>query len=514
MAKKLKIDCPTCGKVLRGATSDMLGDVGVCPVCKAEFRILTDGATEPESTIGDPNRTSAQDESGTECNGGRLRRFERIYFLPLALVALSALFPLVLFLLTRSGAQSGAAPGRVALFGLPGHVAGPLFATVWGLLAAASWISAYGVTLYITLRKRFVVDAWSTALWLAVAFTLPPIGLLVYLFALCRRPVSEPEYLGELTRRLEDADPAVREVAQRRLRSLPRTAAVESAIAKTEQAEQETAAKLEQLPDIPLKKAIRIERNFAAWSTILALWLFFGFFGHFAAFSNYNEYSTAVKNLGSSYFQPKREFAERVARIRSHLSALERLEDYILVAAIVAIPVWLAVFPARKGFTRRQQDGPVWLCLVLIAWIAVHLYGAYLTLSIPEADVMGFVDVFRIRAYPFIFALFALTLLPCFCGTARIYYQWTAVDNTCFRKHGIGRRVLERRDPNGALALLNAPQWYHVLAAVLFPYVGLPWGIVNIARGKRRSGWVLVSLSLVVFLVALLIGLVSVRINT
>ena len=36
----------------------------------------------------------------------------------------------------------------------------------------------------------------------------------------------------------------------------------------------------------------------------------------------------------------------------------------------------------------------------------------------------------------------------------------------------------------------------HVWAAVLFPYVALPWGIINLCRGKKRSGlfmvlWVL-----------------------
>jgi len=36
---KLRISCPKCGRSLRGATSDMTGDTGVCPKCKAEFTI-------------------------------------------------------------------------------------------------------------------------------------------------------------------------------------------------------------------------------------------------------------------------------------------------------------------------------------------------------------------------------------------------------------------------------------------------------------------------------------------
>jgi len=36
---KLKIKCPGCGRSLKGVTRAMIGDVGVCPKCKAEFII-------------------------------------------------------------------------------------------------------------------------------------------------------------------------------------------------------------------------------------------------------------------------------------------------------------------------------------------------------------------------------------------------------------------------------------------------------------------------------------------
>jgi len=35
----LKSNCPQCGRSLRGATQEMVGDTGVCPKCKAEFVI-------------------------------------------------------------------------------------------------------------------------------------------------------------------------------------------------------------------------------------------------------------------------------------------------------------------------------------------------------------------------------------------------------------------------------------------------------------------------------------------
>ncbi len=38
-SRKLRINCPQCGRSLTGATQDMIGDTGVCPKCKAEFTI-------------------------------------------------------------------------------------------------------------------------------------------------------------------------------------------------------------------------------------------------------------------------------------------------------------------------------------------------------------------------------------------------------------------------------------------------------------------------------------------
>jgi len=37
--KELDVKCPKCGRSLRGATKEMIGDTGVCPKCKTEFEI-------------------------------------------------------------------------------------------------------------------------------------------------------------------------------------------------------------------------------------------------------------------------------------------------------------------------------------------------------------------------------------------------------------------------------------------------------------------------------------------
>ena len=38
-SNKIKINCPECGCSLKGATQEMIGDIGVCPKCKSEFTI-------------------------------------------------------------------------------------------------------------------------------------------------------------------------------------------------------------------------------------------------------------------------------------------------------------------------------------------------------------------------------------------------------------------------------------------------------------------------------------------
>ena len=43
--KNLKVNCPECGRSLKGATHAMIGDTGVCVKCKAEFVI---GQTDPK----------------------------------------------------------------------------------------------------------------------------------------------------------------------------------------------------------------------------------------------------------------------------------------------------------------------------------------------------------------------------------------------------------------------------------------------------------------------------------
>ena len=44
-------------------------------------------------------------------------------------------------------------------------------------------------------------------------------------------------------------------------------------------------------------------------------------------------------------------------------------------------------------------------------------------------------------------------------------------------------------------------RWYHVLVSIILPYFGLPWGIVNLCRNRRKSGLTMVIISSIVLLI-------------
>jgi hypothetical protein len=47
-------------------------------------------------------------------------------------------------------------------------------------------------------------------------------------------------------------------------------------------------------------------------------------------------------------------------------------------------------------------------------------------------------------------------------------------------------------------------RWYHVVVSIILPCVGLPWGIVNLCRSRRKSGLTMVITSSIVLLISFL----------
>jgi len=116
----------------------------------------------------------------------------------------------------------------------------------------------------------------------------------------------------------------------------------------------------------------------------------------------------------------------------------------------------------------------------------------------------------------------ALILMAVFSGLSFVPYGCIAGDDARFWAFGItcvglaiaavfdlkAERIKRRGLPGTALGFNDEPRWYHVVIAVMLPYVALPWGIVNLVRGRKRSGFILVVIPAVLFLFALITILV------
>lgn len=46
----LRVNCPQCRRLLKGATKNMIGDTGVCPKCKAEFTIVQEDSPKNDGS--------------------------------------------------------------------------------------------------------------------------------------------------------------------------------------------------------------------------------------------------------------------------------------------------------------------------------------------------------------------------------------------------------------------------------------------------------------------------------
>lgn len=283
----------------------------------------------------------------------------------------------------------------------------------------------------------------------------------------------------------EGAFEAIRQVLTEREITIP-----EQNLPPDVQHKQEVAEQLKQLPSLPLKKAIRIERNFRAWSLLLVLWIFFGFLHIGNNFRFLNNYRTAISNIkmaASPSVTVKPEFAEILARLTPHLPALERLTLYFLVVTILSIPAWLFLFPIRKRFVLRKRQGPKLLLILLAVEGLVYLFGAILTFSIPLTDTMGLIDITTIRVLPGVLGTIMLLLVPFFGKTASLFYQYTALDPHCFTSQGVGVQVLSDKLGGEKVRELSSLAVFSLVLCLL-PPVGLPMAIASVHKISKSDG--------------------------
>jgi DNA-directed RNA polymerase subunit RPC12/RpoP len=78
------------------------------------------------------------------------------------------------------------------------------------------------------------------------------------------------------------------------------------------------------------------------------------------------------------------------------------------------------------------------------------------------------------------------------------YEKKWRVQKAWFEHEQKGRPASEKGGRCPTLAERDPIRWYHVVFAVLLPYVSVPWGILNLFRGHRRSGRLLLLLPVIV----------------
>jgi len=73
--RRLKLVCPNCGRPLKGATTDMIGDLGVCPRCHAEFEIPSESMAKASAMPPSPPKAEQlpRQAMSATCENPRLK---------------------------------------------------------------------------------------------------------------------------------------------------------------------------------------------------------------------------------------------------------------------------------------------------------------------------------------------------------------------------------------------------------------------------------------------------------
>ena len=92
------------------------------------------------------------------------------------------------------------------------------------------------------------------------------------------------------------------------------------------------------------------------------------------------------------------------------------------------------------------------------------------------------------------------------------YFKWKV--KTAWYEHerkGKPRTDVPPMSDTERTASLDPIRWFHVVFAICVPYVGILWGIVNLVRGKKRSGILLLVVPVIVFVAVFGICLIAIR---
>jgi len=170
---RLNINCPKCGATLRGVTTDMVGDIGVCPKCQAEFEIQIESCPQPTPSP----KSEQQAESSSQLTSSVKEQALGEATKPVARFNAGGVFP---GFVASSGAVlgiffEGFAPGKGGLIRL---LPLAVFMIAWGGYANSVSESIESLVKHGLYRRSFWVTLLSNVTAIAVALGICSIALL------------------------------------------------------------------------------------------------------------------------------------------------------------------------------------------------------------------------------------------------------------------------------------------------------------------------------------------------
>jgi len=206
--------------------------------------------------------------------------------------------------------------------------------------------------------------------------------------------------------------------------------------------------KLNRLPKIPIKNAVKIERRFAAWTFMLLLWLIFGFFTFLGNADFADKYTKIINNLQVLTTNVNKEVSQTAKTLIPHSGTLRQLDIYNTLFTFVSLITWLVSFRVRRLFIQRKRRGPCILMILFGILLIIEAWGAIVSLPLQtEKTEPIFGNYFgRIVAFPLVTSIFLLDLINFFGKNARIFYLYTAIEPDCFKKHGEILEILKEKE--------------------------------------------------------------------
>ncbi len=204
---------------------------------------------------------------------------------------------------------------------------------------------------------------------------------------------------------------------------------------------------IEKLPDIPYRKALSIEANFASWQTIFLLTAILGIFGVISSFKSVEAFTKTlnhIQQLSPNYV--KAEYASLVRCVHDHYDSFNLLASLLNFGAIFSVISWALSIFFRIKFVSRDLAGPKMLFGWLIILTFFSLLSALFTMTISAQDAMPLINLYQIRIEPVVYFFMLLSLIPFFSKYAEVYHKYVRKDKDIFTRDGAAWYFLSQEE--------------------------------------------------------------------